>query len=373
MASTAEDPFNGNVVRNEGVTKVKIKLNHASFDSFVRELNPDTVLFDRFATEEQFGWRVAKNVPNAIRILDTEDLHSLRESRAEALKSNRNFTTEQWLQHDKTKREVASIYRSDLSLIISTYEMQLLRPVVQGHESLLIHLPFMIDPVDSTIIDKWPSFDEREDFIFIGFGGHAPNIDAIVALKTKIWPLIREELPTAKLHIYGANLPGHIHQMNNEKEGFVVHGWTKDVGEVMGKVKVLLAPLRFGAGLKGKLMDAMQFGTPSVTTFIGAEGMHDNLDWNGSIENDPKRFAEAAIMLYQEEPKWKVAQQNGVEIINTLYRKTIWYKKIVSKMDEIEHDLSLHRNQNFIGSLLQHHTMSSTRYMAKWIEEKNKR
>lgn len=372
IASTAEEPVNYDMVQNEGINKVKIQVNHDSFDNFVRELNPQIALFDRFATEEQFGWRVAQQTPNAIRILDTEDLHSLRASREEALKLKCDFSTERWLQHDRTKREVASIYRSDLSLIISTYEMQLLRPIVQGHESILLHLPFLMDPIDKTTMFKWPSFEEREDFMFIGFGGHSPNIDAIVFLKTKIWPLIRAQLPTAKLRIYGANLPGHIHQMHNPTQGFLVKGWAKDVQEVMLTARVVLAPLRFGAGLKGKLIDAMQYGTPSVTTSIGAEGMHGNLDWNGFIENDHDQFAQSAITLYQNPQKWRQAQHNGIEIINSLYNKTVWYKKLASKLDLLEHALSAHRNQNFIGSLLRHHTMSSTKYMAKWIEEKNR-
>tara|TARA_R110002049_G_scaffold47596_5_gene137512 strand:- start:144817 stop:146055 length:1239 start_codon:yes stop_codon:yes gene_type:complete len=370
LASTAEEHSN-DISNNGGINRVKIQLNHDSFDTFVQELDPQIVLFDRFTAEEQFGWRVAEQAPQAIRILDTEDLHSLRASRAEAIKDNNNFTITQWLQSDKTKREVASIYRSDLSLIISDYEMQILRPIVHGHKRLLLQLPFMLNPIDQNKIDSWRTFEERYDFLFIGFGGHAPNVDAIVQLKTKIWPLIRNKLPQSELNIYGANLPQHVYQMHQAKDGFIVKGWAREVSEVMGKARVLLAPLRYGAGIKGKLVDAMQYGTPSVTTKIGAESMHENLAWNGCVEDDPEEFAQAAVELYQNRKKWLEAQKNGIVIVNTVYDKKVSSQRLESILKHLEGDLTAHRTKNFIGSLLRHQTMQGTKYLSKWIQEKN--
>jgi glycosyltransferase involved in cell wall biosynthesis len=133
-----------------------------------------------------------------------------------------------------------------------------------------------------------------------------------------------------------------------------------------------LAPLRFGAGLKGKLIDAMKFGTPSVTTNIGAEAMHHKLPWNGFITDDPTEFALKAVELYSNEILWESAQQNGVEIINTCYSKEKYEKKLLNKIKNIQKNIVEHRLQNFIGSLLVHHTLQGTKYMSKWIEEKNK-
>ena len=79
-----------------GITEVSIQLNHSSFDDFLVKLKPDTVIFDRFMVEEQFGWRVAEFAPKALRILNTEDLHSLRKAREEAVKKEREFTLDQW-------------------------------------------------------------------------------------------------------------------------------------------------------------------------------------------------------------------------------------------------------------------------------------
>lgn len=356
----------------KGIDLVSIQLNHSSFDGFVKELSPNIVLFDRFMTEEQFGWRVSENVPDALRILDTEDLHSLRKTRELALKNNTQFSRELWLQNELTKREIASIYRSDLSLIISSYEMELLESVITGHKALLLHLPFMLDALDESAIEKWKPFEERKGFAFIGFGGHAPNIDAISYLKKDIWPLIRQKLPGVNMNIYGGNLPEKVHQMNSPKEGFLIKGWVEDAKEVIESSKVMLAPLRFGAGLKGKLIDAMQTGTPSITTSIGAEGMQKTLDWNGEICDDPKSFATAAVTLYQDEIEWKQAQRNAIEVVNTIYDKSVLSKTLSLKIASINENLEAHRTNNFIGSMLQHQTLASTKYMAKWIAEKKR-
>ena len=112
-------------------------LNCSSFDHFVQELNPSIVLFDRFMSEEQFGWRVAENCPDALRILDTEDLHCLRLARQKAVKENREFR-EADLFSDTAKREIASIYRSDCTLMIATEEITILQQQFKIDSSVAI-------------------------------------------------------------------------------------------------------------------------------------------------------------------------------------------------------------------------------------------
>ncbi len=372
MASTATKSELSFDLNTLGIKRECIQLNHSSFDTFVQELQPDVVLFDRFITEEQFGWRVAEFAPNALRILDTEDLHSLRHAREMAFKKGRPFTRAGWLQEDKTKREIASIYRSDLSLIISSYEMELLLSTFKIDQSLLLHLPFMLPKITKEQSDAWPPFENRKDFICIGNGKHAPNIDAIVWLKKEIWPLIHKALPEANLHIYGAYLPEHIKQMHKPSTGFFVQGWVENKAVVFHNARINLAPLRFGAGIKGKLIDAMQSGTPSVTTTIGVEGMYGDLDWSGSIANTSEQFAKDSINLYTHKVAWVQAQQNGRSIINQIYNIENLHEVFAKKVNTLLSNLHKHREQNFVGVLLHHQTMSSSKFMAKWIEEKNR-
>ena len=105
-------------------------------------------------------------------------------------------------------------------------------------------------------------------------------------------------MPESNLLIYGAYPSQKVLQLHKPAEGFIVKGRAADAEEVIKSAKVVLAPLRFGAGLKGKLIEAMQCGTPSITTSIGAESMHGNLPWNGFIVDGVTDFANAAVCLY---------------------------------------------------------------------------
>jgi len=354
------------------VLKTSIELNSSSFDDFVKELNPSIVLFDRFMTEEQFGWRVAENCPDALRILDTEDLHCLRQARQKAFKERREFRTADLLTEEVAKREIASILRCDLSLMISEYEMELLQNTFRIEESLLYYLPLLLEPITVSDIEKLPPFQERRDFVFIGNFLHEPNWNAVQYLKETIWPLIRTKLPESVLNVYGAYPSQKVLQLHNTKEGFLIHGRAEDADLVVQQARVVLAPLRFGAGIKGKLLEAMQCGTPSVTTSIGAESMHDYLTWNGFIEDDPALFAQKAVQLYQDENYWLQAQKNGVKIIKQRYLRKLFEDAFSERIDSLQNNLQQHRLVNFMGELLQHHTLRSTKYMSKWIEEKNK-
>ncbi|WP_417799389.1 glycosyltransferase [Tenacibaculum sp.] len=354
-----------------GVQEQSIELNSSSFDDFIKELQPDVVLFDRFMMEEQFGWRVAEHCPKALRVLDTEDLHFLRKTRHQQLKKGEQFSTEVLLKSEEAKREIAAILRCDMSLIISAYEIQLLKDVFKIDEILLYHLPFLLDTITAKTIQSWKSFEEREHFVFVGNFFHAPNVDAVLQLKI-IWKQIRKQLPKVEVHIYGAYITQQIQQLHKPKEGFIIKGFAEDALEVVKNARVVLAPIRFGAGIKGKLTEAMECGTPSVTTSIGAEGMHGNLPWNGFIEDDFEKLANKAIELYTYDILWKKAQQKGVVIINSLYDKEVLEVSFMKRVRKTQENLETHRTQNFLGSLLQHQTLQATKFMSKWIEEKNK-
>ena len=307
-----------------------------------------------------------------MRILDTEDLHCLRKTRHEALKQGIQFQVDQLLNSEIAKREIAAIYRCDLSLIISSYEMELLKKILGIDASLLCHLPFFLDSISEEAVQVWRSYEDRQHFVSIGTFLHAPNVDATLQLKNHIWKLIRKQIPNAELHVYGAYPTQQVLQMNNEKEGFFVHGFVDNAAKVIESSKVLLAPLRFGAGIKGKFTDAMQCGTPSVTTDIGAEGMHDDLPWSGFVETELDKFVEKSVQLYSNKELWERMQRNGIEIINQLYSKNDLERTLLNKIDAQFQHLKELRNKNFIGQMLQHHTLKSTKYLSKWIEEKNK-
>ncbi|WP_136481852.1 glycosyltransferase [Cognatitamlana onchidii] len=355
-----------------GVEQVSIELNNSSFDGFLQDLNPQVVLFDRFMMEEQFGWRVAEYCPNALRVLDTEDLHFLRKGRHMAFKDGKPFNGA-YLYNDIAKREIASIYRCDLSLIISEAEVEILMNNFKVEESLLLYLPFMLDKIKDETFVKLANFENRTHFITIGNFLHEPNYNAVLYLKETIWPLVKKQLPEAELHVYGAYASKKVNQLHNEKQGFLIKGFAEDVHEVMQNAKVCLAPIRFGAGLKGKLFDAMINGTPCVTTSIGGEGVYGDLKVNGFMEDNPIDFASKSVMLYKAKNSWKEKQKNGFDNINKRFNRSYFQNKLLQRIKEIQSQLKEHRQDNFTGQMLQHHTLQSTKYMSKWIEAKNKK
>ncbi|MEZ9315399.1 glycosyltransferase [Vibrio lentus] len=354
----------------EGITSQSIQLNCDSFDQYIEELQPDVVMFDRFMMEEQFGWRVEKVCPNAFKLLDTEDLQFLRNARHEAVKKETELTKAH-LYSDLAKREIAAILRCDLSLIISSYEMELLQSEFNIDPKLLHHLPFMVDL--NTLPESTKSFEERKHFMTIGNFRHAPNWDAVLQLQ-KIWPKIRKQLPDTELHIYGSYPPPKATALHNPKTGFHIKGWAKDAQEVMEQARVCVAPLRFGAGIKGKLLDAMKLQTPNVTSEIGSEGMlpQGELQWPGAVADDIDEFVKQAVALYKDEEKWLKAQSQCHSILEAHYEQNQLGDTLIERLTALESDLESHRLDNFFGSMLKHHSMASTKYMSQWIAEKNK-
>ncbi len=353
---------------SENIETQTIEINDSGFDDYIKSLQPTAVLFDRFMMEEQFGWRVAESCPNALRLLDTEDLQCLRSARQTALKEGRVFSNTD-LNSDLAKREIASIYRCDLSLIISDFEISLLTEHFKIDPALLIHIPFMLE-LDSSVQPS-PSFSQRQHFVTIGNLRHSPNWDSILYLQ-QIWPLIKKQLADAELHIYGSYTPPKATALNNPKTGFLIKDRAKDVKQVMQSARVCLSPLRFGAGIKGKLVDAMQSKTPSVTTDIGAEGMTGSLSWPGLIGNTPEEIAEKAVALYCDEQLWSEKSVYCEKLLQTVYDQKSIAKNLMSKVSYLLENLADHRANNFIGAILNHHTLRSTKYMSKWIEAKNK-
>jgi len=350
-----------------GISSQNIALNCDSFDQYISEYQPDIVMFDRFMMEEQFGWRVEKNCPKALKILDTEDLQCLRNARHQASKADREMTKTD-LFSDLAKREIAAILRCDLSLIISSFEMDLLINTFKVDQRLLHHLPFMVDLKQSPTTTR--PFAERQHFMTIGNFRHAPNWDVVLHLQ-QIWPLIKKQIPDAELHIYGSYPPPKATALNNPKTGFLIKGWAEDALMVMEQARVCLAPIRFGAGIKGKLLDAMMMQTPSVTTTLGSEGMHDQEPWPGIIVDDVFEFVAAAVNLYNDQQAWLTAQQHALFLLKSRYDSSLLGPELISKVVDIEENLDSHRLANFTGSMLKHHTMASTKYMSQWIAAKN--
>lgn len=368
FASAAQHTAYSYSLETLGVTSHSIQINAASFDEFIQNLQPEIVIYDRFITEEYFGWRVRAFLPKAVTILDTEDLHFVRKAREVAYKQNTKvdyYTTE-------AQRELSSILRCDLSLIISSFEFDLLIHEFKLPSSILCYLPFLQSPIDQVKEVALPTFAERKHFMFIGNYMHEPNYHTFLRLKNEIWPPLHKALPDAELHLYGAYATQKIHQHHNKKMGFLVKGRADDAMETMKKYRVLLAPIPFGAGLKGKFIEAMQTGLPSCTSTVGAEGMAKNNQWGGYIKDNVEELVASAQLLYTDANVWQKKQQQGFDLLQHQFEASVAVSDFINKLHVMLEDVQLYRKSYFIGQLLHQNQLNAFKYMSKWIEEKNK-
>jgi glycosyltransferase involved in cell wall biosynthesis len=198
-------------------------------------------------------------------------------------------------------------------------------------------------------------------------------MDAVLVLKNELWSEIRKALPEAELHIYGAYSNEASSKLNSTKDGFIIKGRAEDVNETLRQYRVLLAPLRFGAGLKGKLLDSMTAGTPSITTASGAEGIAEITDWPGAVAQSNADFISAAIHLYQSENEWQLAVDKGDKIVSNSFHPILFTGALLEKIGYIKKNREALRQSNFIGAMLQQQAFSATKFMSKWIEEKNRK
>lgn len=377
VASAAQDsglPACRPQLEARGIPAHAIALNDSNFDSWLRELAPDCVIFDRFVTEEQFGARVAVGAPDALRVLDTQDLHFLRRLRQE----NPSLTRQELAQahHPDILRELASIYRSDWTLILSSYEYKILTEDFGIPTGLLGLCRFFLD-IDAprSVHLRSTGWEQRRDFVFLGNFRHAPNADAVRWLKREGWAQIRAALPAehhdAQLHIYGAYPSREFMDMHSPRTGFRVHGPTEDALDCLARARVSLAPLRFGAGIKGKIAESFLVGTPVVTTPIGAEGMTDTGLWGGEIGELPE-FARLAAITYSDPFEWNRDREMSLQILKQEYsvqkNGPAWTEQLAHRY---EHRQEM-RTHNRVGQLLWSEERRSTLYFSRWIELKEK-
>lgn len=342
-----------------------IEVNLSEVDNFLKEIKPKIVLFDRFVAEEQFGWRVRENCPNALTILDTEDLHFLREARATAYQKYKSISNVDY--HTSTMyREMASIHRCDITILISSFEKDLLINEFSMPESQLMLLPFLWEKTERKTKNR---FSERKNMVTIGNLKHEPN-RALVKWLYQHWELFRKEIPEVEMHVYGAYADAAMLQLHQPKKGFYLKGTCDHVEETLSHYKIMMAPVPFGAGQKGKILDALQFQIPVVTNSIGMEGMGKPKDWNGLIAENIEKVIELTKLLYFSEEAWKESMVNYPKLLS-YFAKDQWVISFWKKLQPILDNVSMHRKKHYRMGMMNHQNMQASRYLSKWIEEKN--
>jgi glycosyltransferase involved in cell wall biosynthesis len=357
--------------------------SQAHLGEMLKRLKPDVVMFDRFILEEQFGHWVYQYCPQARVMLETQDLHFVRRARESA--------KDQYLQVDvgadfyqhgpvaeTALREIASIHRVDHTFVVSTFEERLLVDHFEVPAHKVSWVPMVADAVlagEQPAVGATKKFEERHGFCWVGNFRHQPNIDGLRWFRGEIWPRIRIRFPGAKVHVYGAYPSAEVMQWNRPQDGFHVHGQADTLAKVFESVRVNLAPLRFGAGVKGKILEAMAYQVPTVTTKIGVEGLmahgqnvHDHFP--GLEANTSQFFAETCIALHEDETLWNKMHRRTLEL-GASYTVSGAEHRIAAAFEQLEKDRAANKFPSFTSRVMRHELMNSHKYFARWIEAKN--
>lgn len=276
----------------------------------------DAVVLSRCDFARKHIADVRLHAPQSRIIFDTVDLHFIREDSEARLtgdpEARRKAEEKQRLEHEL-------IEQADETWVVSSLEQQLLQKK-QPNKSI---------QVVSNIVDIPGSnrpFALRRDWLFIGGFQHRPNIDAVLFFVKEIYPLLSEHLRDAKFYIIGDKPPPEVAALATER--IVVAGLQRDVHPFFDSVKLSVAPLRFGAGVKGKINQSMAFGVPVVATSMAIEGMELEDREDILVADEPEAFARALIELYQSEELWTRLSENGIEKTRALYSIEAARKKL---------------------------------------------
>ncbi len=279
----------------------------------------DLVVLFRPTVVERNLKAIRKFCPKTRVIFHTVDLHFLRMSREAGLQSDK----EKQRAADKMQQcELAAIRAADASIVHSTIERDLLRTLLP--DANLYVCPWITNAPGT---DK--TFSERRDIIFIGGYQHTPNVDAAYYFAMEIMPLLRGRLPGVRFYVAGSNPPIKIRDLASED--VIVLGYVKHLMPLLDKVRISVAPLRYGAGIKGKIGTAMAAGLPVVATSLAAEGMSLTDGENILVADDADLFAKAVTRLYRDEALWTHISCQGIEFARKMWgAESVW--KMLAKV-----------------------------------------
>ena len=280
----------------------------------------DVIYIHRFGVTEKCMNLLRQYAPQAPVIFNSQDLHYLRMERAAKLRHSAFDLAE--AAKVKT-RELAIVRAAECTIVTSTAEQALLQEDAPG--SYIQYFPWVMQAEPR----PRPGFAERLGFMFLGGYGHTPNVDAIDFFICDVMPLVREMLPAARFYIYGSKMPDSIKRLASSD--VIIGGFAPELAPIFDRHRVSVAPLRYGAGFKGKVATAMSYSVPSVVTSIAAEGMGVTNGDNVLIADDGRSFAEALVKLYTDQVLWEKLSDNGWNFVNEAFSR----ERAVERFNEI--------------------------------------
>jgi GT2 family glycosyltransferase/glycosyltransferase involved in cell wall biosynthesis len=296
----------------------------------LKERDFDFVYIAFWHIAEYFIDLIKSIIPDVPILIDTMDIHYLREIRQAELSNDKSLMTKAL---ENKKRELSVYSKADCITTVTEAD----RIELKKH---LNNKPIFILTDVHNIRSNTPSFNERRDIIFVGNFNHNPNEDAVLYFVREIFPLVKKQLPEIKFYIVGNNPSEKIKALS--RDDIIVTGWVADVKEYIDKCRIEVVPLRFGAGNKGKVGEALSSGLPIVTTSIGAEGMGIENEIHAFVSDDTKQFADYVIKLYNSENLWNKFSEFGKKLVEQQYSGTLMRKRLEYIFNHTKRDLSNH-------------------------------
>ena len=272
---------------------------------------------------EKYLSLMKKFCSNAKIIYDTVDLHYLRESRRADIENNNDL--KKYAKYLKNL-EFHLMKNCDVTWVVSDIEK---KELLKEDPSLCIQIISNIHQIQPYIAP----FENRKDIMFIGGFYHQPNVDAVVWFVKDIFPLIEKEIPDIKFYIVGNAPPIEVQTLSSHN--IFVTGYSEDVSPYFQHCRLSVAPLRYGAGVKGKINQSMSFGLPVVTTPIGAEGMSLVDGKDIIIAETPQEFCNKLKKVYHDKELWDTISNNSIENVKQYFSYETWQQKIKFHIEEI--------------------------------------
>ena len=260
-----------------------------------------TVILSRYYVAEPIMPSIRNYCPQATIWFDTVDLHYVRETRMAELAGDQQATKAAAVTRTK---ELAVARGCDLTLVVSPYEQEVLAAEDPN-------LPVAVLSNIHEVYGTKNGFDQRRDIVFLGGYQHTPNVDGILWFVEAIWPTILAAIPDIQLHVVGSKAPSQVTDLGKQ-DNIQFHGFVEDIEPFMQKVRIAVAPLRFGAGVKGKVNMSMSHGQPVVGTKVAVEGMYTTHEMDVMMADEADDFAQAVIRLYQNPDLWQRISTGGL-------------------------------------------------------------
>jgi len=261
----------------------------------------DFVFISRHYVAVNYLSLLRRHCPDTPFIFDTVDLHYLREMRLAELE---NSTALRQVAKQTRRSELGVIAAADVTLVVSPAEVEVLSRDAPGAH---VHVVSNIHDVPG----RSSSFEDREGLFFVGGYQHPPNVDAARWFVQEVWPGIRERLPGVPFHLIGSKAPPEVEALAGD--GVVFHGFVESLEPFLHGCRLAVAPLRYGAGVKGKVNMSMSYGQPVVATPIAVEGMYAEDGHDVLVADTAEAFANQVVRLYQDPDLWQTLSDAAIE------------------------------------------------------------